>query len=415
MGSPMGSMPNLPMLTESLLSEGAPSVPAKVPPQRIALLDNAKAALIYCVVLYHIAVVYTGADRPESPLPYASGFLMLLKPVVMPGFCLISGHVSRATLLPKHTRGLYQLVATYVLFQTLFYLNDMWSFRLNGFAFPTLPVQLFAPPRPAVTWFLVAIVLWRMTLPGFVLMRRPLAFSLLLGLGSLSMDVGLNYQNLLSFLPYFIGGHLLPASAWDVLGRRVLRRSLAASFVGTTLSLLLFSAYGGQHFEHAFLASCVNYGCFTGALPNTSEGCANTTQLLLRIVFYVASVPLLAGFFCVLPRRGGFWSYPGYMSMYIYLLHPLIISNPLIMRASFDWLTLAYGRKTNVWDPATAPSAVAIMPCAALLVTLLLSLPPTRSLFRMAVEPKLAWLFAPGSSSGSGSGALVRPVATPQQ
>ena len=282
-------------------------------------------------------------------------------------------------------------------------------------------------------------------------MRRPLAFSLLLGLGSLSMDVGLNYQNLLSFLPYFIGGHLLPASAWDVLGRRVLRRSLAASFVGTTLSLLLFSAYGGQHFEHAFLASCVNYGCFTGALPNTSEGCANTTQLLLRIVFYVASVPLLAGFFCVLPRRGGFWSYPGYMSMYIYLLHPLIISNPLIMRASFDWLTLAYGRKTNVWDPATAPSAVAIMPCAApplhlslsapaplplrpctspylstgtslpprrcaaLLVTLLLSLPPTRSLFRMAVEPKLAWLFAPGSSSGSGSGALVRPVATPQQ
>ena len=34
---------------------------------------------------------------------------------------------------------------------------------------------------------------------------RPLAFSLLLGLGSLYIDVGLNYQNLLSFLPYFIG------------------------------------------------------------------------------------------------------------------------------------------------------------------------------------------------------------------
>ena len=202
MGSPLGSMPNLPNLTEALLSQGAGTpLPAKAPPRRIALLDNAKAALIYCVVLYHIAVVYTGADRPESPVAYASGFLMLLKPVVMPGFCLISGHVSRATLLPKHTRGLYQLVATYVLFQTLFYLNDMWSFRLNGFAFPTLPVQLFAPPRPAVTWFLVAIVLWRMTLPGFALMRRPLAFSLLLGLGSLYIDVGLNYQNLLSFLP----------------------------------------------------------------------------------------------------------------------------------------------------------------------------------------------------------------------
>jgi len=253
MGSPLGSMPNLPNLTEALLSQGAgaPSVPAKAPPRRIALLDNAKAALIYCVVLYHIAVVYTGADRPESPVPYASGFLMLLKPVVMPGFCLISGHVSRATLLPKHTRGLYQLVATYVLFQTLFYLNDMWSFRLNGFAFPTLPVQLFAPPRPAVTWFLVAIVLWRMTLPGFALMRRPLAFSLLLGLGSLYVDVGLNYQNLLSFLPYFIGGHLLPASAWGVLGRPALRLGLAASFVATTLGLAIFSAHGGERFEES--------------------------------------------------------------------------------------------------------------------------------------------------------------------
>ena len=27
------------------------------------------------------------------------------------------------------------------------------------------------------------------------------------------------------------------------------------------------------------------------------------------------------------------------MSMYIYLLHPLIISNPLVMRAAFSWLS----------------------------------------------------------------------------
>ena len=147
MGSPLGSMPNLPTLTDALLSEGegVQSVPAKAPRRRIALLDNAKAALIYCVVLYHIAVVYSGADRPESPVAYASGLLMLLKPVVMPGFCLISGHVSRATLLPKHTRGLYQLVATYVLFQTLLYLNDMWCLAL------TLSLALALSPSLTLT------------------------------------------------------------------------------------------------------------------------------------------------------------------------------------------------------------------------------------------------------------------------
>jgi hypothetical protein len=60
-----------------------------------------------------------------------------------------------------------------------------------------------------------------------------------------------------------------------------------------------------------------------------------------------------------------------------------------------------------VWFPATAPSAVALMPCAALLVTLLLSLPPTRTLFRSAVEPKLGWLFA------TDGGARVKPKASP--
>ena len=60
-----------------------------------------------------------------------------------------------------------------------------------------------------------------------------------------------------------------------------------------------------------------------------------------------------------------------------------------------------------MWFPATAPSAVALMPCPALLVTLLLSLPPTRTLFRSAVEPKLGWLFA------TDGGARVKPKASP--
>ena len=85
----------------------------------------------------------------------------------------------------------------------------------------------------------------------------------------------------------------------------------------------------------------------------------------MRALFYVGSAPLLAGFFAILPPKGGFWTYPGYMSMYIYLLHPLIISNPYVMRVAFEWLTLTYGVKANVWDPTTDGHAVALMPCAA--------------------------------------------------
>ena len=39
-----------------------PSAPTR---ERMHVLDNAKAILISCVVVYHTAVVYTSADRPE--------------------------------------------------------------------------------------------------------------------------------------------------------------------------------------------------------------------------------------------------------------------------------------------------------------------------------------------------------------
>ena len=91
---------------------------------RVELFDNAKAVLIVCVVLYHTSVVYTSADRPEvrnwnaatfivcsthfvflpqNPIPFWSGLLALLKAVVMPSFCLISGYLSRAGL-PRRIR-----------------------------------------------------------------------------------------------------------------------------------------------------------------------------------------------------------------------------------------------------------------------------------------------------------------------
>ena len=51
------------MLAEPLLASAPPEPPP--PRTRVGVLDNAKAVLICCVVLYHSAVVYSSADRPE--------------------------------------------------------------------------------------------------------------------------------------------------------------------------------------------------------------------------------------------------------------------------------------------------------------------------------------------------------------
>ena len=81
------------------------------------------------------------------------------------------------------------------------------------------------------------------------------------------------------------------------------------------------------------------------------------------------------------------------------------------MHAAFSYLSEAYGREVTVWRPATEGSAVALLIPSALLVTVLLSLPPTRSLFWVLVEPPTHWLFpAPagrvGASDARGGGDL---------
>ena len=71
----------------SALPSDAAAPPPPPKPPREPLLDNARSLLIYLVVLYHCACVYTCADRPDGsgPMAYWSGLLCLMKPVVMPG------------------------------------------------------------------------------------------------------------------------------------------------------------------------------------------------------------------------------------------------------------------------------------------------------------------------------------------
>ena len=58
------------MLSERLIAVDGASQPAEAPP-RVELLDNAKAVLIICVVLYHTAVVCVSCPG-VSPHPPAS-------------------------------------------------------------------------------------------------------------------------------------------------------------------------------------------------------------------------------------------------------------------------------------------------------------------------------------------------------
>jgi fucose 4-O-acetylase-like acetyltransferase len=367
--------------------------------ERLPLLDNAKAALIFLVVMYHTMVVYTSADRPEGPIPLWSGVLCLLKPVVMPSFCLISGHLSRADLTSRRAYELCQLVVTYVIFQALYHVNNMVAYRLAGFDFRTFPLQIFQPESQVVTWFLLALALWRLLLPAVSRLRAPITTSLVLANAALFVDLGLNYQNLLSFFPFFLVGHALPSAAWRALARPRIRAFCALLFILSAALALLFSYTGrsfhnGPTFTVAFANVTSTYGCMNGYAPNaTPYICSTLDALYLRLLFYASSAPLIAGFFAVLPRAAGSWSIPGHMSMFVYLLHPLVITNAVVMKLGFRHLSAVSGREVNVWAPATDGWAVTslVLPLS-LGVVILLSTPPARWLLWPLIQPPISLL-----------------------
>ena len=71
-------------------------VPAAATPlraKRLELLDNAKAVLISSVVLYHSAVVYSSADRPEVRM--RSSLATLLTGFPMRALALLLTHTAR--------------------------------------------------------------------------------------------------------------------------------------------------------------------------------------------------------------------------------------------------------------------------------------------------------------------------------
>lgn len=381
------------------LALSAPAPDAAAQRERLPLLDNAKAALIFLVVMYHTMVVYTSADRPEGTIPLWSGVLCLLKPVVMPSFCLISGHLSRADLTPRRAYELCQLVVTYAVFQSLYHVNNMLAYRLAGFEFRALPVQIFQPQSQVVTWFLLALALWRLLLPAASRLRAPIATSLVLAHAALFVDLGLNYQNLLSFFPFFLIGHGLPPAAWRTLDHPAVRAVCSLVFAGAAALALLFSYTGrsfkgGPSFNLAFANVTSTYGCMNGYAPDaTPYVCSTVGALWLRLLFYTSSAPLIAGFFAVLPRRAGPWSIPGHMSMFVYLLHPLVITNGLIMKQGFRHLSAVSGREVNVWSPATDGWAVTslVLPLS-MGVVLVLSTPPVRWLLWPLIQPPLSLL-----------------------
>ena len=191
-----------------------------MPGDRSAHIDNVKAALMFSVVWYHSLLVWYTKELPVG----VSGLESLLLLAIMPGFALVSGFLASPKLTRRRQDTLITTFFVFVIFQLINWLMD----AVNKSVFAIIqhnkstttpqavefPIPLFfptvidqAPDTPGglpVTWFFLFVIL-ESPYPCLWSVKRPLITSFVIGILSLSVDLGFGSQNVVVSCHYVFG------------------------------------------------------------------------------------------------------------------------------------------------------------------------------------------------------------------
>jgi len=330
--------------------------PAK---QRDAFFDNAK----------YLAIVLVAMGHAWEPLKDGSRTLQALYMVVyafhMPAFILISGYFSRSfDMRPAKLKRLVTgVVVPYVVFETAYTLFE----RAVGDD-PSMPISLLDPWY--LTWFLVALFVWRLTTPLWKLVRHPvpLAFGIAM-LASVSPGIGndLDLQRVLQFLPFFvIGLSMKPEHFQAVHHRRVRLLSLPVFACALAVAWWAVPRMNPAWFYHRDSAEELGAPWWCGPV--------------MVLAMLACSLLLTACFFAWVPRRTMWFTTLGAGTLYGYLLH------------GFFTKGAGYGGWLDAQWLHRPLGMLFVTVLAGTLVTALCTA-PVRRVFRCVMEPAMEWAF----------------------
>jgi fucose 4-O-acetylase-like acetyltransferase len=327
--------------------------------QRDAYFDNAK----------YLAIVLVAMGHAWEPLRDGSRAVTTLYNFVyafhMPAFIVISGYFSRGfDASPRRIARLVTGVAVpYVVFETAYTLFTRWTDQV-----PDRPITVLDPLY--LTWFLVALFVWRLTTPLWKHVRWPLPVSLVVAmLATVSPSIGndLDLQRVLQFLPYFVVGLCLRPEHFRLIRRWKVRVLAVPVFAGA-----LAAAYwavprmSGAWFFHRDSAE--------------ELGAPEWYGPVMTLAAFGSSMVLVACFLAWVPGRRMWFTALGAGTLYGYLLHGFVAQGSKF----WGWYDPAW-----IHQPLGEITATLV---AAAVVTVLCT-PPVRRIFRFAVEPKLDWAF----------------------
>ncbi|MFF4838954.1 acyltransferase family protein [Streptomyces collinus] len=344
------------------------SIQARQPPakkadrpgkQRDAFFDNAK----------FLAIVLVAMGHSWEPLKGDSRILEALYTVVytfhMPAFIIISGFFSRSfDMRPDRLKRLITGVAVpYVIFETAYPL-------FKNAVDPGSHEEISLLDPWYLTWFLVALFIWRLTTPIWKLVRWPLPLAVGLAmLATATPNIGddLDLQRVLQFLPYFVLGLSMKPEHFHLVRRRSVRIASVPVFAAAlVIGWWAVPRMNTAWFYHRDAAQELAAPWWSGPV--------------MTLALMGCSLLLTACFFAWVPRRNMWFTALGAGTLYGYLLHGFLVKFA-DYRGWFEhpWLHHPLGE-------------IAVTAVAAAVVTLLCTRPVQR-LFRFAMEPKMEWAF----------------------
>ncbi|MFF1353853.1 acyltransferase family protein [Streptomyces sp. NPDC058297] len=338
----------------------SPTPAAKPAKQRDAFFDNAKYLAIVLVAMGHSWEPLTDHSR------VAEALYMIVYTFHMPAFIVISGYFSRSfDMRPDRLRRLITGVAVpYVIFEIAYTFFKRWADDD-----PTQPISLLDPWF--LTWFLIALFIWRLTTPLWKIVRWPVPLAVAIAvLASVSPDIGddLDLQRVLQFLPFFVLGLFMKPEHFQLVRRREVR-ILSVPIFAAALVLAYWAAprMTSAWFYHRDSAQELGAPWWAG--------------VVMTFALFGCSVVLTACFFAWVPRRKMWFTVLGAGTLYGYLLHGFIAKGSRFWGwfDDYAWLHKPLGE-------------VFVTVVAASLITVLCT-PPVQRMFRFAMEPKMEWAF----------------------
>jgi fucose 4-O-acetylase-like acetyltransferase len=343
---------------------------------RDPFFDNAKFLAVVLVVIGHAWEPLRGAGVGGRPLEAAQTFVYVFH---LPAFIVMCGYFSRGfTAARGRTRKLVTtIVVPYVIFGAAY---PLWAGLLANGHVGWDPLEPYY-----LTWFLPALLLWRLSTPLWQQIRFPITAALVVSMlaGFVTLPSMLDAPQVLSFLPFFVIGLTLRPHHFAVLHRRPVRRAGAV--------VLVLAAAGAYALALSLDPEWVHWRRSFGQL-----GVGAPAGVGFRLLALAAALVVTVAFLAVVPARHRWFTRFGSATMYVYLLH------------GFVTLVLSY----QPWYYRISGAEVVLVTAACAALAVGLSCESVRRVFRWAVEPRMDWLFQPAAghrgAQGGGEGSSAR-------